>query len=74
MANTITIPSADTANGYTLKLELTENSVSAADNTSSVSWRLYLTSGSWHFSTYHIGWSVSLNGTVVSSRSKSGAP
>ena len=71
---TKTISSTATANGYTLHLELTENSVSAADNTSSVSWRLYLTSGGWSFSQYRVGWSVSLNGTVVGSRSKSGAP
>lgn len=74
LRETITIPSTTTSNGYTLKLELTENSVSTADNTSSVSWRLYLTSGSWHFSTYHIGWSVRLNGTVVSSMSRASSP
>jgi len=70
---TKTISSSTTSNGYTLKLELTENSTSVANNTSSVSWRLYLTSGSWNFSQYKVGWSVSLNGTVVSSQSRSGA-
>lgn len=67
---TKTINSSTTANGYALHLKLTENSVSTADNTSSVSWELYLSSGAWNFSQYKVGWSVSLNGTAVSSKSK----
>ncbi len=74
MANTATIASAATANGYTLLLELTETGTSAADNTSTVAWRLTLTSGSWSFSQYRVGWSVSLAGAVVSARSKAQAP
>lgn len=74
MANTKTISSAASANGYALVLELTETGTSAAANTSTVSWRLVLTSGAWHFAQYRVGWSVSLAGTVVSSRSKAAAP
>lgn len=54
--------------GYGLELRLTENSVSAADNTSELAWALVLTSGAYHFIDYRIGWSVTLNGTAVSTQ------
>ncbi len=69
-----TIHSATTSNGYTLYLKLTETATSTASNSSTVSWQLYLTSGDWNFSQYRVGWSVSLNGSVVSSKTKAGAP
>ena len=58
---------------YTLKLQLTEDSTNTNSNTSSVSWALVLTSGSYSFSDFRIGWSVSLNGSVVSSQAWSTA-
>lgn len=54
--------------GYSLELRLTENSTSTANNTSSISWSWVLVSTSYNFETYRIGWSVSLNGSVVSSQ------
>jgi hypothetical protein len=70
---TKTVKSSATANDYTLELRLTENSVSVENNTSSVSWSLVLVSGGYRFSQYKVGWSVSLNGNVVSSRSRASA-
>ena len=58
---------------YTLELRLTENSTSVQNNTSSISWSLVLVSRSYNFSQYRIGWSVSLNGSVVSSQAWSTA-
>lgn len=60
-------------NSYTLKLELTENSTSVANNTSSVSWTLKLLSGSHSFISYRIGRTVTLAGTTVHSQSWSGS-
>ena len=68
------ISSATTSNDYTLKLTLTENSVSTSNNTSSLSWALTLHSGSWNFSQYSIGWRVIINGTTVSIQDRSTAP
>ena len=73
MANTKTISTACN-NNYSLELRLTENSTSTANNTSSVSWSLVLISSDHSFSTYRIGWSVSLDGTVVSSWPWDGTP
>ena len=70
-----TISSQTTSNGYTLVLELTENSTSLTGNTSSVSWKLKLKSGAYNsFSSYSIGWQVVLNGTQVSYLARDGAP
>ena len=71
---TKTITSAATGNGFTLVLALTENSTDPEGNTSSVSWELKLTSGAHSFAQYRIGWSVTLNGAVVSSQPRAGAP
>lgn len=60
--------SKDCDHSYTLELRLTENSTNTVNNTSSVSWSLVLVSGGYSFSQYRIGWSVSLNGSVVSSQ------
>lgn len=70
-----TISSQTTSNGYTLVLELTEDSTSLTGNTSSVSWKLKLKSGANNsFSTYAIGWEIVLNGTQVSYQARDGAP
>lgn len=61
-----TIASYTSSNGYTLLLELTENSISAESNKSSISWVLRMTSSGWNFSTYHIGWNIKLAGASVS--------
>lgn len=71
---TKTIYSDTTSNGFTLKLKLTENSVSTASNDSDVDWELILTSGVWNFSTYHVGWDVRLAGKQVSYCSKENSP
>lgn len=71
---TKTISSTTTSNQYTLVLELTEVSTSLVDNTSLVSWVLKMKSGAWDFKTWRIGWTVTLNGTVVSSCAKGDAP
>lgn len=70
-----TVYSQTTSNGYTLVLELTENSTSLANNTSSVSWALKLKSGAYNsFSSYAIGWEIVLNGEQVSYLDRDGAP
>jgi len=66
--------SSSAVNNYTLKLILTENSTSVADNTSSVSWQLQLATSYYGFSGFRVGWSVSLAGRVVSSRTWSDGP
>lgn len=71
---TRTYLSPKTSNGFTLVLTVTENSTSTAANTSSLSYSLALKSENYNFSTYHVGWSVSINGSVVSSRNKSNSP
>lgn len=71
---TKTISSSTTSNEYTLKLELTENSVNENDNTSNISYRLYMTSGDWDFDIYSVGWEVKLNGQVVDAEDRENAP
>jgi hypothetical protein len=71
---TKTISSSQTSNGYTLKIVLTENSTSTTNNTSSVSYVLQMTSTGWNFSTFHVGWTIKLNGVTVSSKSQSSSP
>jgi len=66
--------SSSAVNNYTLKLILTENSTSITDNTSSVSWQLQLATSYYGFSGFRVGWSVSLAGRVVSSRTWSDGP
>ncbi len=61
-----TIASYTSSNGYTLLLELTEDSISPESNSSAVSWVLRMTSSGWNFSTYHMGWNVKLDGESVS--------
>ena len=73
MARTLDPITKNCENGYSLELRLTENSTSVANNTSSVAWKLVLTSGSAHFSAYRIGWSVTLAGTTVGSQAWSGS-
>lgn len=64
---TKTFSSTTTSNEYTLKLTVTENSTSTSDNTSSVTYRLFLESGDWNFdNTFVINWTVTLNGTQYS--------
>ena len=53
---------------YSLVLSVTEESTSTTNNTSAVSWNLKLKSTNYRFSGFRIGWSVSINGTVVSSQ------
>lgn len=56
-------------NGYTLDLILSEEATSITDNTSSVSFRLQLRSGSGNrFSNFRVGAHVTLDGKVVASR------
>ena len=71
---TKTIASETNSNGFTLKLVLTENSVSTTGNTSTVAWELVMTSGGSDFSTYHVGWDVYLAGTRVSYCSRTDSP
>lgn len=70
---TKTISSLATANGYTLNLLLTEKSIDVNSNLSPIDYTLILKSGSANFAQYKIGWSISLNGSVVSFKSKSNA-
>lgn len=69
-----TYSSSTTSNEYTLKLTITENSTSQINNTSNISYRLYMTSGSWNFDTFAVGWEISLNGKVVSEQARADAP
>ena len=53
--------------GYGLQLRCTETSTSIENNTSSISWSLVLTAGSsWYFIDYWAGWTVKINGAIVS--------
>lgn len=69
---TKTIPSP-TVTGYVLTLNLTENSTNTAGNYSDIDYSLVLKAGSYNFSQYKVGWSVSLDGSVVSSCAKNDA-
>lgn len=71
---TRTISSSTTSNEYTLKLELIENSINEANNTSNISYRLYMTSGDWDFDIYAVGWEIKLNGQVVDAEDRDNAP
>lgn len=53
------------SNGFTLTLTLTENSVDTVNNTSSITYKLVLTSGSYYFSDYSHGYNVTLGGKSV---------
>lgn len=68
-----TFSSPTTSNGYTLNLLLTEKSIDVNSNRSLMDYALVLKSGSANFSQYKIGWSISINGSVVSSESKTNA-
>lgn len=57
--------------GYRINLTITENSVDVNTNRSNISYRLYMTSGSWNYRDYHVGWTINIDGTVVSSKSQS---
>lgn len=52
---------------YTLKLEVTETSTSTANNTSTLSWKLTLLTGSTYFSSVRVGYTVKIDGTTVGS-------
>lgn len=65
--------SSSPANNYTLNLILTENGTSITNNTSSVSWQLQLVTSYYGFTDFRVGWSVSLAGRVVSSKTWSDA-
>lgn len=55
------------ASSYTLKLVVNETSYSAANNTSEVSWALYLISTTYNFSTWSFPITASVDGQVYSS-------
>lgn len=59
---------------FALELQLTEESVNVADNTSTVSYRLRLHSGIYYFSLYVMGAEVRLAGTQVAYRDLLTAP
>lgn len=63
---TKTYSSAKSSMAFTLKLTLTENSVSDTANTSSITYKLVLTSGGWWFSDHAHGHKITLGGKVVS--------
>ena len=73
MALQKTFKSDTTSNQFYLQLTLTENSTSHTNNTSSISYTLKLYSGSWDFSQYKIGHSISLAGKTVSSVKRANA-
>ena len=52
---------------YTLKLEVTETATSTANNTSTLSWKLTLLTGSSYFSGVRVGYTVKIDGTTVGS-------
>ena len=52
---------------YTLKLEVTETATSTANNTSTLSWKLTLLTGSTYFSSVRVGYTVKIDGTTVGS-------
>ena len=60
-------------NGYSLILSVTEESTSTPNNTSALSWILKLKSTYAGFDTFRIGWSVSINGEIASSKAWSSA-
>ena len=70
---TKTFKSDTKSNQFYLQLTLTENSISQTNNTSSISYTLRLYSGSWDFSQYKIGHSISLSGKTVSSVKRANA-
>lgn len=74
MLQTQTFNSDKTSNGFTLQLTVTEESTDTLANTSTVSYQLRLLSETHRFSTYSIGWSVSLAGTVVNEMARASAP
>lgn len=58
--------------GYYLKLEVNEQSYSVANNSSTLSWRLYIqTTNGYYFSTIRIGAKVVIDGATVLNRSYS---
>ncbi len=69
-----TYSSSTTSNEYTLKLTITENSTSTANNTSNITYKLYMTSGGWNFDQYAVGWEIKLNNKVVSTMDRYDAP
>ena len=73
MATTRTIRSAATSNGYVLELRTAET-VDVDANASAIAWSLVLISGDYRFETYRVGWSVSADGAVLSSRPRASAP
>ena len=73
MATTRTIRSAATSNGYVLELRTAET-VDVDANASAIAWSLVLISGDYRFETYRVGWSVSTDGAVLSSRPRASAP
>lgn len=65
--------SSEKDNGYTLSLALTEKSTDTVNNESDVDYKLILYSTTANFTSYRVGWSVSLDGSVVTSKAKSSA-
>lgn len=59
---------------YTAKLELTQQSQSVANNTSTVKWTITLLSHSGYFSQIRLGYSLVMGGTTISSRTYSNDP
>ena len=70
---TKTFTSPTTSNGFSLSLILKENSIDVNNNFSKGDYTLVLKSGNAYFSQYKIGWSVSLDGSVISSQPKATA-
>lgn len=58
--------------GYSARLTLTEDAIDVITNTSSISYKLEILSGNYSYSQYETGWSISINGVTVSSKSYSG--
>ena len=63
-----------TSNTFTLELTIVENSTSVASNSSSISYTLKLKSTTKDFYQYGLGASISINGSVVASRSRTDDP
>lgn len=65
---------SSTVNYYHTELTLTENSVNATDNTSSVSYKLTLYAGGANFYDYSVGHTVVLAGKTISASYRPNAP
>ena len=62
---------SETKNYYTLRLDVNETGTSVTNNTSTLSWKLYVETGATYFSEVRIGAKVVIDGTTVINRSYS---